>query len=400
MLRQSALIAVVFLAPQSSLAGALEEAKLLPSDGAAEDIFGISVAVSGDGALIGADGAAYLFRFDGTTWSEEAKLLPSDGPVPSFGGSVGVSGQTAVIGASGAAYVFRFDGTTWSEEAKLLPSDGPVPSFGGFVAVSGQTAVIGASEAAYVFRFDGTTWSEEAKLLPSDGASLGFGSRVAVSGGTALIGADRDDDQGFQAGSAYVFRFDGTTWVEEAKLLASDALAGARFGAGVALDGDTALIGAPFDGVGSVYVFRFDGTSWTEETKLHASDGAGQDFFGRLAVGIFGDTAVIGAPGHDDSGTDSGAAYVFRFDGTTWIEEAKLLASDGVAFDFFGETVGLSGDTAVIGAAFDDDNGTDSGSAYVFRIAGPAAVPALAGHAAWLIALALLGLGFVAARRI
>jgi hypothetical protein len=120
----------------------------------------------------------------------------------------------------------------------------------------------------------------------------------------------------------------------------------------------------PFSG--SAYVFRFDGASWVEEAKLLASDGAAFDGFGS-SIALSGETAVIGAPADDDQ---SGSAYVFRFDGASWVEEAKLLASDRAAVEFFG-SIALSGDTAVIGARGDDDNGRRSGSAYVFRI-GPA----------------------------
>ena len=397
----SALFAMLLLALPSSSAQAAEEAKLVPADGAPRDQFGgtQSVAVSGDTAVIGAfgdddngagSGSAYVFRFDGTTWVEEAKLLASDGaPKDQFGGAVGVFGDTIVVsasgddhngGASGSAYVFRFDGTTWIEEAKLVASDGDAfDQFAGPVAVSGDTIVVGASRdddngaqsgSAYVFRFNGVTWVEEAKLLASDGAaSDSFGVSVAVSGGTSVIGAIGDDVNGHRSGSAYVFRFDGTTWVEEAKLVPSDGFPLEGFGTGVAVFGDVAVIAAPSDdGIGSAYVFRFDGTSWVEEAKLLPSDGSFFDFFGFHAVAIFGGTIVIGSSLDDDNGRDSGSAYVFRFNGTSWVEEAKLLASDGADFDIFGESVALSGDAAVIGASFDDDNGAYSGAAYVFRL--------------------------------
>jgi len=381
------------------LEGATWEAKLLASDGEAEERFGRS-SVSGDTAVIGApydddngnySGSAYIFRFDGANWVEEAKLLALDGGESDyFGCSVGISGDIALIGASGdddnggnsgSVYIFRFNGSNWVQEAKLLASDGAVMDrFGASVSISGDTVVIGApgdssshSGSAYIFRFNGTNWIQEQKLTASDAAAGDcFGLSVGISGGTAVIGAYADDDNGSASGSVYIFRFTGSTWVQEAKLLASDGEANDRFGGSVDIWGDTATIGAYADddngsASGSVYIFRFNGSTWVQEAKLLASDGAAGDVFGR-SVGVSGDTAVIGAYGDDDNGGLSGSAYIFRFDGASWGEEAKLLASDGATEDYFGASVGVSGDTAVIGAGLDDDNGGNSGSAYIFGL--------------------------------
>ncbi len=132
-------------------------------------------------------------------------------------------------------------------------------------------------------------------------------------------------------------------------------------------------MGADFDddageNSGSAYVFRYDGSGWVQEAKLTASDAAANDYFGWSVI-ISGDTAVVGAPWDDDAGTSSGSAYVFRYDGTEWVEEAKLTASDAAALDVFGYGVAISGDTAVVGAFGDDDAFTDSGSAYVYELA-------------------------------
>ena len=215
-------------------------------------------------------------------------------------------------------------------------------------------------------------WNLEAKLLPSDGAAddkFGFG--VSLDGDTALIGASGHDAQGADAGAAYVFLRTGTTWTEQAKLLASDGAAGDSFGTeAVSIEGDTAVIGAIYDDdsggdSGSAYVFVRNGTVWSEQAKLLASDGAAVDFFGRY-VDISGDTALIGAMRDDDLGSSSGSAYVFVRTGTVWSEQAKLLASDGAANDVFGLDLALDGDTAVVGASQHDFLGNDSGAAYVF----------------------------------
>ena len=212
------------------------------------------------------------------------------------------------------------------------------------------------------------------KLTASDGALNDyFGWQVAFSNLVAVIGAPFDDDLGDNSGAAYTFRWDGDSWNEEHKFLASDGEAEDRFGSDVAVSGDAALIGAAghifATGPGSAYVFRYNGTAWSQEQQLVPSDGQIQDFFGN-AVSLNGNVALIGAIYSDDNGPSSGAAYVFRYDGTTWIEEQKLLASDGELVDLFGASVAVSRDVAVVGAIWDDDNGDRSGSAYVFRYDG------------------------------
>lgn len=145
------------------------------------------------------------------------------------------------------------------------------------------------------------------------------------------------------------------------------------FGFAVGIDGETVGVGAPVDNTaaGSAYVFVRSGTSWSQQAKLTASDAAAVDNFGRNVVGISGDTLVVGAPFDDTgAGTDAGSAYVFVRSGTSWSQQAKLTASDAAAGDAFGISVSISGDTVVAGAFNDDDGGTNSGSAYVFTRSG------------------------------
>ena len=212
------------------------------------------------------------------------------------------------------------------------------------------------------------------KLLAGDGAEKDwFGYRVAIDGDTAVIGA-MDDDKGTDSGSAYVFvRAADGTWSQQAKLTADDGAAWDNFGYSVSVSGDTAVIGANWDddkgsSSGSAYVFirAADGT-WSQQAKLTAVDGAAWDEFG-ISVSICWDTAVIGAMYDDDNGSGSGSAYVFvRAADGTWSQQAKLTADDGAAYDSFGGSVAVSGDTAVIGAIGDNDKGDFfSGSAYVF----------------------------------
>jgi hypothetical protein len=213
-----------------------------------------------------------------------------------------------------------------------------------------------------------------AKLTASDGgASDNFGYSVGVSGDTAVAGSRLDDTPaGTDAGSAYVFVLSGALWTQQAKLTASDAAASDQFGYSVAVSGDTAVVGTPLDSVpaggqaGSAYVFVRSGTVWTQQAKLTASDGAFGDQFG-WAVAVSGDTAVVGARFDDtQAGTGAGSAYAFVRSAGVWTQQAKLSAPDG-AFDEFGYSVAVYGNTAVVGARFDDTlAGTDAGSAYAF----------------------------------
>ncbi|KYK22330.1 hypothetical protein AYK25_02710 [Thermoplasmatales archaeon SM1-50] len=327
-----------------------------------------------------------------TDWIEKQKLLASDGSaLDYFGTSVSLDGDTALIGAfnadvngiaCGSAYVFNYADNTWTEQTKLIASDGELfDCFGCSVSLDGDTALIGASDdddhgscsgSAYVFLRSGTTWTQQAKLLAFDGeAHDDFGCAVSVYGNTALIGASHDGDNGEAAGAAYVFTRTSNTWAFQAKLLASDGIAWDRFGSSVSLYGDIAIIGAPMDddGKGSVYVFTRSGSTWTQQQKLQASDGNMGHFFG-YAVSLYMETVLIGAYGEDSHGQLSGSAYVFIRIGTTWAQQAKLLALDNQEEDGFGWSVSLEGTTAVIGAPWDDDNGDNSGSTYVFTYSG------------------------------
>ena len=373
-----------------------ELVKLTPSDGTPIDQFGNHVAVSGDTAVVGAPnmhafagpGAAYVFTRVGETWTEQARLKASDGvPGDRFGWSVAISGDTIVVSAmwddvdthvdQGSAYVFTRAAGTWTEQAKLTASDGaPLDQLGFSVAVSEDDVLVGAKSlaedvnvapqgSAYVFTRTGGDWTQQKKLIPSDGfVGDGFGFRVAIDGETAVVGAVRDN--GGQ-GSAYVFSRSSGIWAEEAILGASDGAS--EFGFWVGLDDDTIVVGDPSnDTKGAAYLFTRMGGRWAELQKLTASDGAKGDYFGR-SVAVSGGTVVVGAQFDDADPENDGAegsAYVFRRTGRIWREKAHLIAEDGAANDLFGVSVAVSGDTTVVGASF-AKVGTKQGAAYVWR---------------------------------
>jgi hypothetical protein len=215
---------------------------------------------------------------------------------------------------------------------------------------------------------------------PSDYTSLGNSIALSGDGNTAVLGAKYKDDAPYtDNGAIYVFTKSGSTWVEQAKLLASDLSNYENFGASVAIsyDGNTIAVGSPLNGTtpyyndGSVYVFTRSGSTWTEQAFIVASDRESYDIFGSsVAISEDGNTLLISAPNETTSPNYyNGAAYVFVRSGSTWTEQQKLLASIPGTYDQFGKSVALSGDgnTAAIGAVSKDKSVDDNtGAVYMF----------------------------------
>ena len=381
--------------------------------------FGFSLDFDGPLAVVGARsddqdralrteaGAAYVFRYDGEAWAEEARLTVRDDDDFGAGNSrlgwaVAVQGDEIFVGASGddeaalnagAVYVFRHDGGAWTETQLLTASDAaPTTHFGRAVDIEGDLAVIGApddretgplSGAVYVFRYDGAAWVEEAKLTASDPVDQAqFGHAVDLDDGRILVGAF-----GAQfVGQAYVFSHDGAEWNEDAILAADedDAHNLAQFGVSVSLDGDRALIGANLNnelgsGAGGAYVFQETDEGWELDQKLTASDGTGFYLFGS-AVALDGDRALVGAEnwGPVVNGTQEdapGKAYLFTYDldEARWIETETFRADEGAAGDHFGRSVAMNGNLILIGAP--DRDAAEPGAGEVFSYGDPTAVP-------------------------
>lgn len=398
------------LAAIATLAGCSDEPTAVPprelkvaaDDGASKDSFGASVAISGDTVIIGAvldddlgedSGSAYVFvRNEDGTWSQEAKLLAPEGQEGDFfGNAVGISNDTAIVGApfardngiaTGVVHVYVRNGTTWTHQTTLTPSTSAVDDEIGYaVAIDGDLIVIGApgddevamdAGAAHTFKRSGSSWTAQDKLVPTPGGASGyFGVSVALSKTTALIGA-WDDGSAKNAGMAFVHTTDGTAWTMESALVPTDPEAADTFGYSVALSGNTALIGASGDDdtgkdSGSAYVFTRSGTQWAQDQKLLPSDGAADDVFGS-SVAIWNDLATIGAYWDDDRGQFSGATYTFSMTNGHWTEQDKHAPADGIAGQKFGCAVAIDGDWAIAGAYGDDENGVESGAAYVFSV--------------------------------
>jgi len=324
-------------------------------------------------------------------WGTESKLVASDAQyMDQLGWSVAISGDYAIAGAyyesdggtyAGAAYIFFNNGSTWSQQAKLTASDpADYDNFGHSVAISGDYAIVGApiedpggltsAGSAYIFIRSGTSWSQQAKITASDAVgSEQFGYSVAISGDDVLVGAINAGT----GGAAYLFQRSGTSWSEERKIMASDAESSDSFGYSVALSGDYAVVGAYKEdaggsNAGAAYTFYRDqggADLWGQQTKLTASDAQASDYFG-CSVSISGDYALVGAYGEDTGGGTSGAAYVYLRSGTSWSQQTKLMASDPEGNDYFGFSVAISGTYAIIGAYYEDEGASNGGAMYSY----------------------------------
>lgn len=330
-----------------------------------------------------------------TSFPEWPLMLPGVADFDFVSSSCAMSGDVAILGApfdntvtgenSGSAMIFRRDGDTWVLEQVLEPSL-PVQGdlFGINVAISGNSALVAASTdigdlqrpgSVFVFRFDGTSWVEEQILYPEfPDAYEGFGGAVAIDGDVAVIGARIDDTVvGANTGSASVFRFDGTMWNLEQTLVSSVPKPFGEFGYSVSLSNDVILVGAyredtpAFQIAGAAYLFRFDGTSWVEEQRLSLPNGDQNDWYGQ-DTSLSGNVAVVTAP---RALNELGAAYVYRYDGTSWIAEQELAQPTVPEAASFADRVAVSGDHVVVTAPFGDSvAGVDTGLGYLYRFDG------------------------------
>jgi hypothetical protein len=300
-----------------------------------------------------------------------------------------LDGERVAIHVSdqGATYPITIDPICTVQKANLVQAASLVSAgdfFGFSVDLDGNTAVIGAvgddtigvsAGAAYVLVYDGSAWVQQAKLTASDGATADlFGTDVAIDGETIVVTARLDDDLGDRSGSAYVFTRSGTVWTEQQKLLPNDGRPFAEFGKACAISGDSVIVGAYLDSsvdldAGTAYVFLRSGTVWSQEQRLDASDANRDDTFG-ADVAIDADTAVVSAPLNDDAGNASGRVYVFTRAGTVWTESQWIDPAGLSANDQFGGSVSVHLDTLLAGAALDDERGSNAGAAYVFTRSG------------------------------
>jgi hypothetical protein len=375
--------------------------RVVIANGAQEDFFGWSVAIEGDTALVGAygttidgneqQGAAYVFTKTNGLWNLAATLTASDGRAfDTFGERVALSGNVAAIGAyqadgsKGAVYVFSGSGSHWTQKARLVADDGAVNDcLGWSLAATGQTVLAGApfvmtgqvqTGSIYVFAPSGGTWVQTQKFFPDDiNSGDFFGSTVAADGTTAVVAAEYAlVGSNYGQGAAYVYGLSGGTWTQQAKLTADDGAADDDFGRSVAVSGSTAFVGAPYaviDGngfQGAAYVFG--GGDWRQQQKLVASDGAADGYFG-WSVAVSGDNALVGAGSYNMA--RAGEAYSFAR-APTLFEETHIYAGDGGGVDDYGWTVSVSGTDAIVGEPFAYvDPNYAQGAAFFYELTPP-----------------------------
>lgn len=377
--------------------------KLLASSGTAQDQFGWATAHTARFGVVGAlfeagSGAAYVYEAAGGGWRDSGRLVAATQTgTDQFGSSVAVWGRTVLVGApfsdsppldfTGSAHVFVQSGSDWNETQVLHASDLEASDqFGFSVSIDQDRMAIGAPSksipgvngagAVYLFEDQAGTWVEIDRLNASDAATGdSFGLSVSISGDALIVGAPFDDDGGTSTGSAYVFEFDGTSWLETQKLAATSASPSDEFGRALALDGDLTIIGARNDddggsNAGAAYVFERGATVWSFSQKLMAALPVSNDRFGSCVAAAEGALAV-GSPFHDNFGPDRGRAHLFSSSGGGWVESITIDPSDGVSFDRFGSSVAIGGGRVLVGSVQNDELASNAGAAYGVPFAGP-----------------------------
>ncbi len=386
---------------QRNLRALLAEEKILadPADAGGNQRFGNAVSIFGNRALVGASsdnlngtsaGSAYVFEFNGNQWVQTQKIIGDDTVAgDGFGYAVSIDQDRLLVGArakviggvaqAGAAYIFDYNNGVWEQTARLTVN---VPlltaQFGYSVSLFGNKALIGAPSngagVVHLFQFDeeDMLWFQSTTLSANDGAfGDRFGQAVSLYQNRGLVGANQT--QPGDNGAAYIY--ESLLNSQQTKLTASDGQANDGFGISVSLFEDRALIGASNDDdavignqTGSAYVFDLDSVNdlWVETEKLTANDAAVGDEFG-YSVSLHGDRVLIGAWADDDNDTNSGSAYFYDFDGVFWNQTDKLTPSDGSTGEEFGRAVFLTSDWAIAGAIKDSDNGSAAGAAFAYR---------------------------------
>ncbi len=378
--------------------------RLVPSDGRPGDRFSVIINVDNGIILSGSReddiaptgwnaGSAYIFERVNGEWQQITRLTPRDGQRGDiFGDALALSGTVAVISAwkdddlgrsSGSAYIFERIQGEWLETAKLLPQDGAAGDFFGISpAVDGETVMVGSfradiagqegAGAVYVFAKHEDGWQQVEKLIASDSnTGDGLGRFIDIDGDWAVIGAVEDDEQGLDAGAAYVFRRQDEGWREVAKLTAPDGGIQDYFGRQVRIQGQTVMVGAMnHQRQGAVYFFEPDSSGqWQLTAKLMARDGERGKQFGR-SITFDGDVAFVGAPLEPTRGVNAGSVYAFLRRSGRWQQVAKFQATETAAGDNFGRHVFYDGCDLVVAADKNDEpgRGPDVGSAYVYDL--------------------------------
>ena len=405
MLKKSSFLALLLLAATEA-ASAQSQLRIFNPQPNSNDRFGDAVAADGAWLMVGAPnessggvdaGAVYVYELDNGNYVQRARLIASDGASgDSFGNAIDIDGDVAVIGAwqdnlaagsgAGSAYVFERIAGVWTQRVKLMaPDAATADAFGFAVGVSGDAILIGASldditgvgqnaGSAHLFRRNGGTWLHSAQLLASDGNAFNrFGAALAISGTNVLVGAQAAD-QG--AGATYAYNISNGSATFQSRFVTNDRGATDAFGSAIALDGDTALIGAPQHSgtigtlAGAAYIFTRSGGNWLQQLKLVEPATLAGDKFG-FSLALSNNVAVVGAPSASAGCQGCGAASVYQRFGANWSRVSRLLAADAAQFDNLGTAVAATTEGAVLGAPNANDPGGSADAGSVVRFVLP-----------------------------
>jgi hypothetical protein len=298
---------------------------------------------------------------------EEVKFVAKDGMAfDIFGASVAISGSKAVVGSERGVYFFKRNGPKWLQQGRF-----DTVGLGRWaVAIDGNTAIVSGTHSAVVFQLEGTEWIKKGSLEAPPGATVTFGRSLAISGDNLIIG---DFQANNREGAAYIFVRNGSEWTLQTSLKPNVRRPegqglGLAFGASVGISGDTAIVGAPTDNVigdtvnqeGSAYVYTRKAGHWDgNEQGYLTADTENSSYFGS-SVAISGNKAVVGS----GSGTTGNAAFVFELNSSGWSPPRFLRTKDAETGDLFGESVAISGERIVVGAS---GSNNFQGAAYVFE---------------------------------
>ncbi len=357
---------------------------VVDSTGADVDNFGYSVSVSGNYAIVGAysddgvagnnQGSASIFQYNGTNWVLMEKITDATGAADDhFGISVSISGNYAIVGAEdddgvfganqGSASIFQYNGTNWVLMDKITDGSGAAGDrFGFSVSISGNYAIVGAKYddgvagidqgSASIFQYNGTNWILMQTLTDATGAAFDyFGTSVSISDNRALVGAPFDDAPGLTTdqGSASIFQYDGTNWVLMQRITDATGATDDLFGFSVSISGSYAIVGAPYDdgfeGIdqGSASIFKYNGSNWIMIKKLTEATGATHDHFG-YSVSISGNYVIVGVPDNNGvGGADQGSATIYQRVGLGWVKLQYITDPTGNSNDSFGGATAIDG---------------------------------------------------------
>jgi hypothetical protein len=347
--------------------------------------FGLGISQYGDQVLIAAFNTATIFRHENGQWTEQYEFVPNGAGLGSHtGNSVSLIGNRALVGASavngstGQVHVLQSNGVDWLHADTIsAPGGEPGDHFGFSLQLSGNKAIIGArgdddsdpsAGAVYFYRFNSSQVIGSQKTAMDPGPRNDrFGFALDMHQDQAVVSAHLDNDDGADSGSVYTYQLVGQAWQQTAKLHASDAQPNDEFGSAVAIHGDRILITANDGSTDNkqVYVFEKNNQHWQETAILQANDLADTDFYGS-AISLWGDRALVGARNHGVAG----AVYVFEYTQGQWLQTDKLMPTELEAGDFFGWSMDLQGDVALVSAIRDDDVSGGAGAVYVYQYDG------------------------------